>query len=425
MLLYPVYPLLFAETGLSAAETSTLFIVWSVTAFALEIPAGPLADLLPRNRLLAVAPILAGTGFLCWTFVPSYWSFAAGFVLWGTGSALRSGTFQALVYDELNRAGVPGSYERVIGRSQAVGTLAIMIASGLAAPVFGLGGYRALGVASVTATVLAGCVGWSLPAAVHGRPAQQRPEGYLALLRAGLGEARGAPPVRRLLLLSAALMGVAAMDEYVPLLAQATGVGGPGVALLVLLVTGGVALGGWLAGRGDRWAAPALAGAAGLLVAGALAGRVWGLVPVAAAFGVLQWATVATEARLQEHIEDRARATVTSIAGLGAEACAITVFTGYAIGAGRLGPGPLFAFAGAPLLLLAFAMRRLPVPPGTTDPTRAGLPPAPPGTAPPNQEPGSSTSSTAATQSEKTGRPCPNSHASVPDPPRPRPRSYG
>lgn len=42
--LYPLYALLFLDTGLSAAEISLLFAAWSVTALLTEVPAGALAD---------------------------------------------------------------------------------------------------------------------------------------------------------------------------------------------------------------------------------------------------------------------------------------------------------------------------------------------------------------------------------------------
>src|SRR5690606_13730477 len=83
---------------------------------------------------------------------PSYPAFAAGFVLWGAGSALRSGTVQALVYEELRRVGAAGAYARLAGRSEAVGLLGVVAASAVAAPVLAAGGYRAAGAASA-----AGC----------------------------------------------------------------------------------------------------------------------------------------------------------------------------------------------------------------------------------------------------------------------------
>ncbi|WP_236700272.1 hypothetical protein [Allosalinactinospora lopnorensis] len=170
---------------------------------------------------------------------------------------------------------------------------------------------------------------------------------------------RRAPRVRGAVLLVAVLAGIAgALEEYVPLLAQSTGVGVPAVPSLVLLVMAGMAVGGWLAGRGTRWAAPALAVAAGCLAAGALSGHPAGMVLVAAAFGILEWAMAAAEARLQDRVSDRARATVTSMASLGAEVVAILVFAAYALGSVWVGPAPLFALAAAACLALAPALWR-------------------------------------------------------------------
>ncbi|MDQ5808144.1 MAG: MFS transporter, partial [Actinomycetota bacterium] len=72
VLLYPVYALLFADTGLSTAEISSLFAIWSVTSFVLELPSGVLADAMSRRLLLAIAPLLTATGYALWVFAPSY-----------------------------------------------------------------------------------------------------------------------------------------------------------------------------------------------------------------------------------------------------------------------------------------------------------------------------------------------------------------
>jgi len=83
--IYPVYALLFADSGLSTGRISALFMLWSVTSFLLEVPSGALADRVSRRRLLAVAAGLRGVGFALWVAVPSFSAFAAGFVLWGAG----------------------------------------------------------------------------------------------------------------------------------------------------------------------------------------------------------------------------------------------------------------------------------------------------------------------------------------------------
>lgn len=343
MLLYPLYAVLFAESGLSAAQISSLFVIWSLTAIVLEVPSGAWADAFSRRSLLMVAPVLTAAGFALWTFFPSYLSFALGFVLWGAGGSLRSGTMQALVYEELKRAGAQGAYARIIGRSEAIGTTAIMAATALAAPVFAAGGYRAVGIASVAVTLLGVVAARSLPESRA--PATERAEGLRELMREGLAEVGREPSVRWALLPVVVLAAIGAMDEYIPLLAASTGAGTAAVPPLILMVDLCVAAGGWLAGRGTRWAGPALVAGAAALAGGALAGHPVGMVGVAVAYGIFQWSAAVADARLQERIGDRARATVTSMAGFGSDVGAVLVFTAYGLGSAWFGPGSLFVVA--------------------------------------------------------------------------------
>jgi predicted MFS family arabinose efflux permease len=340
---------------LSPAAISSLFVIWSVTTFALELPSGLWADLFSRRLLLAASPLLAGAGFGLWAFFPSYPAFAAGFVLWGAGSALRSGTTQALVYERLERAGAAGSYARLIGRSEAVSLLAVVVASAVASPVLAEWGYRALGAASVVACVACAAAGLLLPESRGGGDGEEEPS-LRSVARQGWAQVRREPAVRWALVLVMVMEGVTSLDEYVPLLVRSTGVAAASVPLLVMVVTVGDAVGGWLAGRGVRWMAPVLAVGAVCLAAGSLAGRPGGLVLVAAAFGVFRWAMAAADARLQDRIADGARATVTSVAGFGSETVAVLAFAGYALGSRWAGAGVLMGAAAVPYAVLAVVL---------------------------------------------------------------------
>lgn len=356
-----MYSLLFAETGLSAAQISTLFILWSSVSFLLEIPSGLLADLFSRRRLLVLAPLLTGLGYGLWTFAPSYPAFAAGFVLWGAGGALASGAQEALVYEELARLGAGGSYPRVFGRARALGTTAAMASSLVAVPVMAAGGFLALGIASVVVPLFTAAVAWSLPEH-RGEGGEDEDEdeepGLRAVFRDGLAQVRAAPVVRRLLLGVVLMSGFSAMDEYLPLLAaEASGSALALVPLLVLLPSMGDAAGGWFAGRGGSRLSVALALAALLLAAGAAVRHPLGFVPIGVAFGLAQWATVVTEARLQDRLSDRSRATVTSLSGFGMEVVAVLVFAAYGLGSLWSPSWLLFALAALPQLLLALALR--------------------------------------------------------------------
>ncbi|MFI6535757.1 MFS transporter [Nonomuraea sp. NPDC050547] len=368
MLFYPVYAVYFTQTGLSAAEVSSLFAIWSVAGFLLEIPSSVWADRFSRRRLLVLAPLVTSAGFALWTFVPSYWAFAAGFVLWGAGAAMQSGTLQALVYEELGRLGRAGDYARLIGRSEALASVAAVAASLLAAPVLAAGGYPAVGLASVAVGLLGALTGGLLP---ESRPpaAERAEESSLSVLRTGLSEVRRAPAVGRVLVVLAVVTGLTSVDEYLPLLATAGGATTPVIPLLVGLVIAGIAAGGWLAGYGARLlplvlAAGALAlggGAAlsGTVGTGGSAAGLWaGFVAIAAAFAAFSWAVAVLDARLQDTIGDEARATVTSMAGLGSEVAALGVFAFYGLGSGWAPPWVLVSLPAVPYLAMAVVSRR-------------------------------------------------------------------
>jgi hypothetical protein len=55
---------------------------------------------------------------------------------------------EALVYEELDRAGGAERYATIMGRAQTAGTLGVVLAMAIASPVLEIGGYLAVGAAS-------------------------------------------------------------------------------------------------------------------------------------------------------------------------------------------------------------------------------------------------------------------------------------
>ncbi|MEU4679222.1 MFS transporter [Micromonospora sp. NPDC023737] len=375
VLLYPLYALLFADTGLSVGQISSLFVIWSASAILLEVPSGAWADAVSRRLLLCLAPLVTAGGYALWVLLPSYPVFALGFLLWGAGAALSSGALEALVFTELDRCGAAGRYARITGRAKTAGVLGALASSLLAGPVLLAGGYPAVGAASVLACLFAAAVATRFPEH-RGRadPADAQPVrtgradripadppddlGWVASLRAGLAEARTVPPVRGALLLVAAVAAVwGALDEYTPLLARDTGVDVSAVPLLLLLIWVGMTVGGLLAPAGERLTergyAVLLGVAALALAGGALTSHPAGFVLVAVAFGAFQLATVLADARLQARISGPSRATVTSLAGMATDVTVIAVYAGYGLVATAAGNAVAFAVAALPYLALA------------------------------------------------------------------------
>ncbi|MEV0898423.1 MFS transporter [Actinoplanes sp. NPDC049802] len=330
VLLYPVYALLFADAGLTTGEISSLFAIWSVVSFTCEIPAGALADAWSRKRLYALGEIITAAGFGTWLLWPSYPGFALGFVLWGLGGAFSSGTLEALVYDRL---GDGTAYARVIGRARTAGLLGMLVATLLAGPAHLAGGYLLVGAISVVTVTLGGLLALRLPEQPLSGTGDDD-DSAPSMLRSGLRAVtrRG---VIRVLFVAAAVPGLSALDEYLPLLAREMGTATSAVPLLFAVTSLAMAAGNTLAGRlpptTSRPLAGALALAAVLLAGGALVPHPAGMIPVSVAFGLLQFAMVHAEARLQDAITGPARATALSVAGFGAEVCAVALYAAFAL----------------------------------------------------------------------------------------------
>lgn len=371
-------------------EVSSLLVIWSVTAFVLEVPSGALADAVSRRALLCVGSLLCASGFAVWIAFPSYPAFATGMALWGTGAALTSGTFEALLYDELAAHGNALSYATVMGWANASATVANLAGTVAAAPLFVIGGYQLVAWISVGIALLQALMALSLPRTApptgtdHAGTPGHAPEGlgrrYLGMLTAGVREATRAPVVRHLVFIVSLLAGLFVFDEYFPFVAREHGAATSTVPLLLGLTVAGQALGAALAGRCARVRGTAMgtvvALAAILIAAGALQGRWAGFLAIAVGYGMLTNAYVVAEAQMQATISGPARATVTSAAGLLSEAFSLLVFAVFALGVTWLTVSSLVVALTVPMLAVA-ALVRLWLP----RPTPSDSPRAQPGAA--------------------------------------------
>jgi predicted MFS family arabinose efflux permease len=233
----------------------------------------------------------------------------------------------------------------------------------VAAALFASGGYAAVGWVSIGTCLAGSALAASFPEAARstddggtddGGTDEEAP-GWWGSLRAGVGEAAGRPAVRAAVVLVALLGGVDAVEEYVPLLARDWGVPDAVNPLAVLGVpvagAAGAALGGRAASWSPRAVAAALAAAGAALAAAALVAVPAGLAVLAGGYALYRLVLVVAETRLQEQITGPARATVTSVAGVGVELAALAVFAGYAAGG--------LVLLAAAVLVLAVVLPRL------------------------------------------------------------------
>ena len=150
--------MLFVDAGLSEAQVSGLFAVWSGVAVLTEVPSGALADRWSRRGALVAAGVLQALGYVLWLAAPGFAGFAVGFALWGFGGSLSSGAFEALLYDGLRATGAEDHYARVKGRAGAASFLVQLPVSVTATILFVRGGYPLVGWVSVGLCLLGSAV---------------------------------------------------------------------------------------------------------------------------------------------------------------------------------------------------------------------------------------------------------------------------
>ena len=327
ILIFPFYTVMFTEHGMSAAQIGVALAAWSLTGVALEIPTGALADRLSRRWLLFAAQVFRGAGFLVWALWPGFWGYLIGFVLWGVKSALVSGTFEALLFDELKAEDRTHDYARAIGRAQTGRFMGLMSAALIASAIAGIGNH-ALTLISSASSLVGAASALLLPRAP--RTARAQRADYLGVMRRGLVEAVQRPGVLSILLFIALMQALlAACDDYWQIFGRDVGLSRPQIALFVAALGAGQAGAAVIAHRAPlarSWALPAWVAAAGLVLttaAGVFEPRL--SVPLAVLFTAMCIiALVQADARFQHALSGEARATVASVKGFASQ-CGITL----------------------------------------------------------------------------------------------------
>lgn len=212
MLIFPLYAVMFEDSGLSIFQISILFIVWSATTFLLEVPSGVLADKYSRKKIIAFGQIFKILGLILWVLMPNFTGFLLGFIFWGIKGALYSGTFEALVYDELKAFKQEKIYTKVLGRMESASNLGVVIAS-VGASLLIPYGYNAVIISSVFFILISLIPLSLLPEAKKVESTHEKE--YFILLKQGLLVVKNSPLLIRLILFLSIAIGIdAAIDEY-------------------------------------------------------------------------------------------------------------------------------------------------------------------------------------------------------------------
>lgn len=333
ILIYPLYAVMFADVGLSPLQISSLFIVWSLSGFILELPAGSIADTYPRKNVLLAGVAFKIAAFLLWIFVKTYWGFLVGFILWGAKVAFTSGTREAMVYDELRRIKKLPSYTKVMGRMEAFAQAGFILA-GLGAGLLATHGYNLILWLSILAVVGSGLSLLFLPSASPKTEAVD--SHYLYYLKLGLAEIKRQPIVLYIVLLTGVAGGLAIVDEYFGLFFREKGWSNTGLAVWIAIIYTVGIVGSLLAHRLEQrklrleallvvWAI--------FLATASVAPKILAPVLISLYVVIFFAQRVLLNSYLQAHIGDEARATTTSVGGVATESLALLGFGTMSLGA--------------------------------------------------------------------------------------------
>lgn len=367
VLIYPLYTVMFVARGLTPVQVSATLMAWSITAFLVQIPSGVLADKYSRRWILAGAQLLRAIGFAAWIIWPSFAGCLIGMMLWGAKSAFSNGTFEALVFDELQAEGRTEDYPRVIGRAQAIGYGSILLASlGAAATV--KFGYTALLSASIATALGAAVAAIALPRA---RQTARTSRNYFALLSSGFQTVAHTPLILGLIAFAALSNAFGGgLEGFWPIFGGLAGLGSAQIAIFVAALSGAQAAGAMFAHRLRNlptsvfFAIFMLIGILTVTAAGVL--KPWSTVLVMALCGLFKMVDVNLDARLHDAMPSQTRATVAAAKSFSGQ----VVMTGMFMAFGGLAQGASYqaaflASGGAVMLIGLFCLIRLRVPPQT------------------------------------------------------------
>lgn len=331
ILIYAFYAVMFADFNMTASQIGILLGVWSVVAFLLEVPSGVFADKYSRKHILFFAQLIRVLGYLTWILFPTFWGFLVGFIFWGAKSAFASGTFEALLYDFLDKNNQKKDYTKILGRARGFAYAGNLFAAGVAAYAIQYG-YTTLLLISIVSLIISAISIILLPK-VEKRESTEESK-YFQILGTGLKTIKSKPILIYLILFLVFTYGLGgALDEYWPIFAENVGAPQYGIAIFIGLMSAAQIIASIFAHKLDNVENTTLYGL--LLTMGILLTIASYIFTLPVLLLLILYSGISTaliiiyEGKLQHQIPDNVRATIGSVNGFFVEIMALMVYLGF------------------------------------------------------------------------------------------------
>lgn len=153
--MFAIFSAFMMESGLNPMMIGICFSIFFMTVTLCELPSSLVADKYSRKKVLIVSDIFCITGSIIMLLSHSQFAFIACLVLTAVGSALKSGTIEALLYDEMKYMGCEDKFPKAYGVYQSaplVGIVVGLIISSYTAK-YGYGALAAISIAGIAISI--------------------------------------------------------------------------------------------------------------------------------------------------------------------------------------------------------------------------------------------------------------------------------
>lgn len=106
--------------GFDLEAVGTIMAAYLVGMLVAEIPTGYVGDRVGRRASLAIGNAMGASAMLAWAFLETPMQYVLLNVFWATGTAFRSGTAGAFLYELLDASGAASEYARISGRAATI-----------------------------------------------------------------------------------------------------------------------------------------------------------------------------------------------------------------------------------------------------------------------------------------------------------------
>ncbi len=356
---YAIFPAYFQLKGASPELIGALLAFWAACIILLEIPAGLLADIADRRRLLCLAPLVKATCFLIWVTAHGNVAFYfVGIAFWSLASALRSGTKEALLYEHIIASDQIHRYTAILGRERAFQEGATLLGAALGSLVASRNLELAFWMSIPPLVLCAVAAGFVADIRRDRARVTDTPSSRSAgLLRNTLKDYLSKPDVRYLTLYVALCVTfLGTLEDFnqlfllairMPVWSIGLIISGIGVARLALAYHASL----FERFPATSWLSPLVCG--GALVAAGFLPPVFALAAMAAAFILVSPLVVVTMSRFQKTLDNASRATTTSVMSAFMEGLSVVFNLGIAVLFSQLNVVKAYQAGGIYLLIFA------------------------------------------------------------------------